>query len=163
MAAWKSYVLESVRGRSTRRLVVAIVSALLTLPLALSAADETAVICNPEVNISALSARELTDIFLGRKRTLADGKRIQLAILVSGPEHSAFLKERVGKSEQQFRRHWRNLVFSGQGVMPKTFRTQAELMEYVSSREGAIGYIAGVDPTKRADIKVISILKESGE
>ncbi len=135
---------------------------LLVAPLMSRSEEHVKLICNPDAAITDLSAREVINIFLGRKRTLPNGQVILLAILDSGPASRAFLNERVGKSERQFFRHWRNLVFSGEGLVPKIFNSEKALIAYVSSTKGAIGYISNTNLVKYNDVNIITILKEEG-
>ena len=61
----------------------------------------------------------------------------------------------MGKGDAAFRAAWRSLVFAGQGSMPKTFDTEAALIEYVAATPGAIGYV-GKDPgdsVKKLNVK----------
>jgi hypothetical protein len=60
-------------------------------------------------------------------------------ILKGGPVHEVFLKKHVGVPPEEFRAQWRKAVFTGQGTMPKTFDSEAALLEYVASTPGALG------------------------
>ena len=51
------------------------------------------------------------------------------------------LKEFVKKSPSQFGSFWKKAVFTGAGKPPKSFKTEADLIRYVTSSPGSIGYI----------------------
>jgi ABC-type phosphate transport system substrate-binding protein len=118
-------------------------------------AQEVEIIANKSVKASEISIAEIRDVFNGDKTSLSDGSHVVPVTLKAGPVHEAFLKKFVGKGDAAFRAAWRSLVFSGQGTMPKTFDSDAALIEYVAATPGAIGYV-GKDPgdaVKRLSVK----------
>jgi ABC-type phosphate transport system substrate-binding protein len=129
----------------TYGLLLALV-ALLVAPL--KAAD-VQVIANPDVNVAALSANELKDIFLGSK-TAVGGSSIEPVLRMSVPTHEAFLQAYIGKSDSALRNHFKTLVFTGKGTQPKAFSTDAEVLKYVLSTKGAIGYVSASADTGSA-------------
>jgi hypothetical protein len=44
------------------------------------------------------------------------------------------------------------MVFTGNGTPPKQFATQQELLEYVATTAGAIGYLDAETPVKHVTI-----------
>jgi len=120
--------------------------ALLVAPL--KAAD-VQVIANPDVNVAALSVTELKDIFLGSK-TAVGGDSVEPVLRTSGPTHEAFLQAFIGKSDAALRNHFKTLVFTGKGAQPKAFASDAEVLKYVLSTKGAIGYVSASADTGSA-------------
>lgn len=118
-------------------------------------ASEPVIIVNDKVPDNALSATDVKNIFLGKKVTWEDGQKISFVVLEAGDTHTVFLKEYVKKSTAQFRNYWRNLLFTGKGVEPKSFASETDLMEYVSGNDGMIGYISKETPV--SGVKVIAI------
>jgi ABC-type phosphate transport system substrate-binding protein len=130
----------------------------LGLVLAASAAkaQEAVVVANSGVKATEVSSDDLRDVFTGAKSSLKDGSRVTPVTLKGGAEHEAFLKKYVGKSDSAFRAGWRSLVFTGQASMPKTFDTDAALLDYVAATPGAIGYVskdAATDKVKTLAVK----------
>jgi ABC-type phosphate transport system substrate-binding protein len=111
-------------------------------------AQEVTIVANSSVKATSVSADELRDVFTGDKTSLKDGSHVTPVTLKAGPVHEAFLKKYVGKDDSAFRAGWRSLVFTGQGSMPKTFDTEAALVDYVAANPGAIGYISPGAATK---------------
>jgi hypothetical protein len=103
-------------------------------------ASDVQVIANPTVS-GELSAADVKEIFLGNKSSVA-GTAVE-PVLGGGAAHDAFLKAFVGKSDQALRNHFKSLVFTGKGSMPKSFASDAEVVKYVASTKGAIGYVSG--------------------
>jgi hypothetical protein len=104
-----------------------------------SAAD-VQVIGNASV-AGELSAADVKEIFLGAKESV--GGTAVVPVLGGGAAHEAFLKAYVGKSDQALRNHFKSLVFTGKGSMPKSFASDADVIKYVASTKGAIGYVSG--------------------
>jgi hypothetical protein len=86
---------------------------------------------------------------------LKNGSHVTPVLLKAGPVNDSFLALYVGKSETAFRASWRSLLFSGQGVMPRTLDSEAAMVEYVAHTPGAIGYIAKSTPHE--GVKVLSV------
>jgi hypothetical protein len=122
-----------------KRIAMLLLGALLAAAPA-SAAD-VQIIANTSV-AAELSAADVKDIFLGVKDA-AGGSTVVPVLASGGPTHEAFLKAYVGKSDQALRNHFKSLVFTGKGSMPKAFASDAEVIRYVASTKGAIGYVSG--------------------
>ena len=48
----------------------------------------------------------------------------------------------IGKSDTALRNHFKTLVFTGKGSQPRAFATNAEMLNYVMTTKGAIGYVS---------------------
>jgi len=102
---------------------------------------EVAVVANASVGVSEITADELKRVFLGAKSSLSDGSAVEPVLMQSGAAHEAFLKEYVGKTDAALRNHFKSLVFTGKGSMPKSFASDADVVAYVAKTKGAIGYV----------------------
>jgi hypothetical protein len=71
------------------------------------------------------------------------GSAVVPVLASGGAAHEAFLKAYVGKSDAALRNHFKSLVFTGKGSMPKSFATEAEVVKYVAATKGAVGYVSG--------------------
>jgi ABC-type phosphate transport system substrate-binding protein len=128
----------------------------LALAGSVAKAQDAVVVANSGVKATEVSSDDLRDVFTGAKSSLKDGSRVTPVTLKGGAEHDAFLKKYVGKSDSAFRAGWRSLVFTGQASMPKTFDTDAALLDYVAATPGAIGYVskdAATDKVKTLAVK----------
>jgi ABC-type phosphate transport system substrate-binding protein len=99
------------------------------------------IIAHKGVPETTISENELQDIFLGKRVQWQDNSAIHPATLKVKDLHSAFLKQYIKKSVSKWNAHWKRMVFTGNGTPPKQFKTEQELLEYVTETEGAIGYI----------------------
>ncbi|MCP4221573.1 MAG: phosphate ABC transporter substrate-binding protein [bacterium] len=120
---------------------------------------EVMVITNPDTEVSTLKKKEIRDIFTGKKTRWSDGRKIIITILESREVRKEFLWECVRKTPSQFRNYWRRKVFTGEGTLPKSFRTKKELMDFVAATKGAVGYISG--PADKR-VKVIKLSNGKG-
>jgi len=128
----------------------------LVLAGSVARAQEAVVVANSSVKAAEVSSDDLRDVFTGAKSSLKDGSHVTPVTLKAGAGHEAFLKKYVGKSDSAFRAGWRSLVFTGQASMPKTFDTEAALVDYVAATPGAIGYVskgAANDKVKTLEVR----------
>ena len=89
----------------------------------------------------SLSKMDIQHIFLGKK-TKADSTKITFVTLKGGDIHEIFLREYLSRTPAQYTKYWKKLIFTGQGNAPKAFETEEDLVEYVRTNEGVIGYIS---------------------
>lgn len=105
-------------------------------------ASDVQVIANASVGVGEISAADLKEVFLGAKTSVGGGD-VQPVLAQSGAAHEEFLRAYVGKSDAGLRNHFKSLVFTGKGSMPKSFASDAEIAKYVAATKGAIGYVSG--------------------
>jgi ABC-type phosphate transport system substrate-binding protein len=144
-----------------KRQIIKLLSSALALIILFSFAEPTKsaakgiIIAHPSVRESTLDEHTVRDIFLGKITKWKNGKRIIVRVLRSGPVHDEFLKRKVGKNARQFSTYWKKAVFTGTGMPHKSFASEADMVKFVSSTPGAIGYIDSA--TLHPECKVISI------
>ena len=128
-----------------RRGLPALLLALLVLAGPESGADKLpfAVVVNNESKLSKIDDDELLRIYLGKKTLWEEtGTRIQPALLEEElPISQGFLEGTLKKSVSQYRAYWKRLLFSGGGSAPRTFRTSAQVIDFVTRQPGAIGVV----------------------
>ncbi|PKK90710.1 MAG: hypothetical protein CVV64_07470 [Candidatus Wallbacteria bacterium HGW-Wallbacteria-1] len=110
-----------------------------------SSANETKtyiVIANPSVQIDNLTTNELKKLFLGENDKLNSGEKIIVLIQKSGKAHDSFVKECIGKSSKKFSAYWKEQIFTGQKIEPKSFKSEKDLVKAVKEMEGAVSYIS---------------------
>ena len=121
-----------------------LLTGLLIVPALL--ANDVVVVANPSVKSSEVSADEMKLVFLGQKTSLSDGSSVEPVLAQGGAAHEAFLKTYVGKTDPALRNHFKSLVFTGKGSMPKSLASDADIVAYVTKTKGAIGYISAAAP-----------------
>jgi len=109
-------------------------------------AQDIVLVANKSVQVSALNDADLRAIFTGEKTRFADGSRALPVTLKGGAAHEVFLRKHLGETPDEFRAQWRKAVFTGQGAMPKTFDSEAAVIQYVATTPGALGYVSRISP-----------------
>ena len=119
----------------------------LVLAAALGAASagvfaQVAVVVNPKSPLTALTADQVSGIFLGKSNTLpSGGTALPTDLPDSAPAHDLFYTKVTGKSGAQVKAAWSRLVFSGKATPPKELATAADVKKFVAANPDAIGYI----------------------
>jgi len=112
-------------------------------------------IANKEVSTNSLETRTLKRIYLGLHTRWSDNQKIVPVMLDGGETHEAFVKEMLNKTVSKFVIYWKQALFSGRGVPPKSFSNEKELIKFVASTPGAMGYISG--NTVPVNVKILSL------
>ena len=119
-----------------------ITSLLFTLCLISTSALAEVVVVVGASNGNSLSGSDVSRIFLGKLKKFGDGSSVVPVNLSSGSDvRTAFEKNALGKSSSQIKAYWSKQVFSGKGKPPKELGSDADVINFVSSNPGAIGYI----------------------
>jgi len=134
-----------------KRLLLLLFGALVPL-LCQRAHAQVVVIANPSVKAASVSKDDLRDVFTGVSSSLKGGSQVTPVLLKDGAVHLAMLTLYIGKSDSAFRASWRSIVFSGQGIMPKTFDSESAIVDYVARTPGAIGYIGKSAPHEGVNV-----------
>ena len=116
---------------------------------------EVMFIVNASVQQDVLSKSEIKKIFLGDTLVWPDGQEIELVTQAKSDIQKEFVKIYTQKTTSQFSNYWRRIVFSGKGMIPKSFFTDKEVINFVKSTKGAIGYISPQETIN--DVKTITV------
>ena len=119
-------------------------------------AGDIRVIANPSLKADTISPGELKSVFLEQRNSLADGTHVEPVLEKSGPVHDAFLRQYLGRTEDDLRSYFQAMVFSGRGSMPKELRSDAEVVAYVAKTRGAIGYVSAETSTE--GVKTLAVV-----
>jgi TonB family protein len=125
-------------------------------------AEEVKIIANPSVKASEITVRDLKGIFLRERNSLSDGTHVEPVLEKRGPAHETFVKQYLDESGDQLAKHYQGLVFSGMGSMPKAVGSDEEMVAYVASTKGAIGYVSAETTTTGVKgLEVVNRLNQS--
>ena len=100
------------------------------------------IICNKDVPENSLTAQEIKDIFTWNKKTWEDGTKITFVLFKERDIFHAFTREYLNKSYRQYEMTIKNEIFINGYRMPKSFKTEEQVISYVSKTKGAIGFIS---------------------
>lgn len=119
-----------------------LVAALACVATAVATAADWVLVAHPDSAPASLSKEDVKNILLGNKTKWDAGGLIKLAVLTEGPVHDAVIQNFAARTADQFDKYWKKQVFTGKGVAPEAFKTDAELVAYVAKTPGAFGYVA---------------------
>lgn len=114
------------------------------------------VIVNNSVPINSLSKKAASDLFL-KKKTKWDGGAPVSAVdqLDVSSIREGFSKSVHGKTTAAVKSYWNQQIFSGRDVPPVEKRSDAEVVSFVRSTPGAIGYVSEAVATD--GVRVVSV------
>jgi len=133
-------------------------SLLLVADAARGAGPSMRVVVNEANPVSSLSRDELSDRFLKKVSSWADGT---LVLPVDQAEDAAvrdtFTREILRKSSSAVRAYWQQRIFSGRDIPPLQKDDDAAVLAFVRRNRGAIGYVSAEAPL--AGVKVVVVRK----
>lgn len=122
------------------------------------AEENILIIAHSKVPEESLSRATISDIYLGKKTKWENEHTIHVVMLKEGALHEAFVKNIVGTTPAKLKNYWKKVVFTGTGTPPKIFKTEKELIEFITENEDTIGYISASTPHEH--VKVIEMTEE---
>lgn len=135
-----------------------------TLVAALAAfAGDVKVVANPSVKTNSISTAELRGVFLLQRKKLNDGSKAEPVLQKAGASHDAFVKRYLNRDSEEIEIYYQGLLVTGKGSMPKRLNSDAEVVAYVASTSGAIGYVSSTASTERVKVLVVVSGESKGE
>ncbi len=136
-----------------------IVGLLAMVTFSSAAFADVIIIANKDVPENTLNRKEIKEIFLGKRVQWSDHGKIHVAILKKPEFCEAFLKQYLNKSESKWRSYWKRMVFTGRGLPPRSFKTDAEILVHVSETKGAVGCVSSKRILEKSGspVKIIEI------
>ena len=114
-------------------------------------------IVNKSNTNTQITKSELKKIFLGKKTSWSNNKKIVLVVYKKNEIQNEFFKDILKKNETQFSMYWKKAVFTGRGIQPTILKTVKEIKKFIIENPNAIGYIAKEKLDK--SLKEIKIVK----
>lgn len=110
------------------------------------------IIISKKASLSAITAEQIRDIYLQKRRSVGDQKIIPLNLVGQEPSRIAFENTVIGLDRDRLNAYWVKQHFQGNNP-PITQASHESIKAFVQSVEGSIGYI----PSSMADnsVKVI--------
>lgn len=134
--------------------------AFLLCMLAMSALADVVVVTRRDSPLHELSAKQVSDLYLGRIRGLPDGQAvIVIDRALDSNLRRHFFQLLNGMSLKQINAYWARLQFSGQVLPPPRFPDAGALIKTIQSSPAAIGYL---DPAEVDDsVRVLLHLRDA--
>lgn len=91
---------------------------------------------------SSLTRQQVADLFLRRASHWPDGSPVSpIDLTVNEPTRAVFSKAIFGRSPEGIVHHWQQQMSAGRGV-PPLVKSEPDMLAFVKSTKGAIGYVA---------------------
>ena len=133
------------------------IATLLTLSAAAAEPASFKVVVNAANPASTISRAELSSMLMKKQARWANGTVVQPVDQAEQARvRESFTKAVHGKSVGAVRSYWQQQIFSGRNVPPLEVRNDAEVVAYVRSKPGAIGYVsegAVLDGVKQLEVQ----------
>lgn len=114
------------------------------------------VIVNPKVDVSSLSKRDVSRLFLKKVKTWDNDLTVNPVDLPSNEEAREMFSRAIhGKSVSAVKAYWQQRVFSGRDVPPPEKDSDASVIAFVRNNPGAIGYVS--ENADLSGVKVIDV------
>jgi len=114
---------------------------LLVLPVGSALAD-LVVVVNARNGVAVMTHNEVVNIFFGRYRQFFNGVEAQPVDLVdSHQDRARFYQGLVGKDLSDVNAYWSRQIFSGRTQAPPRVNSTEEVLKWVSSHPGGIGFV----------------------
>ena len=132
------------RNRTLLSLIATV--GVLSSPLAAHAQDFT-VIVNASNPVSSLPRDDVAKLFLKKTVAWESGKAVApVELPPAAKAREEFARAVLNKSISQVKSYWQQQIFSGRDVPPPEKQTENDVVAFVRSNPGAIGYVSkGVD------------------
>ncbi|TLX71825.1 hypothetical protein E9993_19800 [Labilibacter sediminis] len=114
------------------------------------------VIVNNTNSTSALSKKQVSNLFLKKEKKWPDGSKVAVIDLKgNNPTRKVFSSEVHSKSTNAVKSYWQQAVFSGKGTPPVEKSSDQDVINFVKQNSGAIGYVSS--GTNTSGVKTITV------
>lgn len=113
-------------------------------------------IVNNSVSVSSLSKKAVSDLFLKKATKWESGAAVTpVDQLDSSNTREGFSKAVHGKTAAAVKSYWNQQIFSGRDVPPVEKKSDAEVLAFVRSTTGAIGYVS--EAASAEGVRVVTV------
>lgn len=113
--------------------------------VAAQAADASGLVVVASSNVPKLDAAQVQRLYTGRI-TEIDGRPVTVANLRAGdPARRAFMRQVMAEDDDKYVAYWIVRRHIGKGIPPRELNTAAEVIQFIQSTPGGLGYILSAD------------------
>ena len=121
------------------------------------AADGYKVVVNVGNPLDTATKAQVSDLFLKKTATWSNGVEVEPIDLYPTSDLRETFSEAVhGRSVAAVKSYWQRLIFSGEAVPPPEIENEKQVMFWVGSSPGAIGYVSASTPLGEG-VKVLRV------
>jgi ABC-type phosphate transport system substrate-binding protein len=124
------------------------------------AQEAFAVVVHPGVPGGQIEKKTLAAVFLKQMTRWSDGSTVKpVDQSARSPVRAAFSQEGLGQSVVSVTNYWGQQIQRGHGPPPPVKTTDAEVLGYVRSTPGAIGYVTAPAAAGAQGVKLVKIIE----
>jgi ABC-type phosphate transport system substrate-binding protein len=128
----------------------------LMLAVSASAAEGFKVVVNEARGVSSLTKAEVSAMLLKKTTEWGDGTPVTpVDQPAASPVRKTFSSRIHGREAAAVKSYWQQQIFAGRGVPPVEMASDEEVLAYVRSHPGAIGYVS--DSAGTDGVKVVTV------
>lgn len=91
----------------------------------------------------SLSTTQVEQLFLKKVTRWEDGQEVRpVDLAADSPVREAFSRQVLGKAVSAIESYWQKMIFSGRATPPLELATDTQVLDFVRSTPGAIGYVS---------------------
>ena len=79
-------------------------------------------------------------------------------MLKDGDVQEEFIEGILGDKTYKYATYWKQMVFTGRGIPPKALSSEKDVLSFISSTPGAIGYISRDSDLVLTGVNIVKIL-----
>lgn len=114
------------------------------------------VVVHPESSVSTTNRRFLTEAFLKKVTEWPDGTKIHpIDLRQSSGVRESFSSDVLGRSVSGVGHYWLQVIFAGRGVPPPELSSEDQVVGFVLSHPGAVGYVSENTDLRGAKVLVV--------
>ena len=139
-----------------RYVLIILVASITTLFARSSEAQGYKIVVNPGNSVSSLSKAQLAQLFLKKTTKWDDGTVVAPVDLgEKSGVREAFSTDVHDKPVSAVKVYWQKQVFAGREVPPPTEKGDSDVLSYVKSNKGAVGYVS--EDASTDGVKVVKV------
>lgn len=120
------------------------------------------IVVNAANPTSSLTSEQVSRLLLKRETKWQNGQTVlPVDLPYTSPVRERLTRALHGKSVEEMKAYWQQMIFSGRAVPPLEQTSDREVLDYVRANVNAIGYVASDTPVG-ANIKVLMISAGGG-
>ena len=106
------------------------------------------VVANPSLEMSTIGKKDLARIFLKQKKAWPNGAAaVPVDQKLSAAVRTEFSTAILRKGAKAVESYWNGQVFAGKASPPQTMGSDVEVLNFVRTTPGAVGYVSASAPT----------------
>jgi ABC-type phosphate transport system substrate-binding protein len=114
------------------------------------------VIVNENNDVTSISSEQLSRLFLKKTTKWDNGIKVSPVDLAANSDvRETFTNSIHGKSISAINAYWQKKIFTGKGVPPVELQNEKEIIDFVRSNPGAVGYVSA--GTSTSGVKTVTV------